>query len=114
MDRVLDEHWTVGGKIAARDSEIDSGSGWTDNNAALGVVTARFSVNEEWDVVTEGRILHNFSQDTTEYGALIGAYRHINENVLVGVGYNFGRVSDDLRDVRQTNRGLFVNLVVKF
>jgi hypothetical protein len=33
---------------------------------------------------------------------------------MVGVGYNFGKFSDDLTDLTQDDQGLFLNLVAKF
>ena len=46
---------------------------------------------------------------------MLGAvYRHFGNNVQVGVGYNFGNVSDDLTDLVQDDKGAFVNLIAKF
>ena len=47
-------------------------------------------------------------------GALVAVYRHINDNVKVGVGYSFTDFSDDLTDQSYSSRGVFVNLVSKF
>nr|WP_234827237.1 hypothetical protein [Sinorhizobium meliloti] len=52
--------------------------------------------------------------DTTDYGALAAVYRHVGENFKVGVGYNFGRFSDDLRDLTLNDEGVFLNMVGKF
>ena len=41
-------------------------------------------------------------------------YRHVNNNAKIGVGYNFGRFSDDLTDLTHDDQGLFVNFVAKF
>jgi hypothetical protein len=41
-------------------------------------------------------------------------YRHVGNNFKVGVGYNFGRFSDDLRDLKMDDRGVFLNMVGKF
>ena len=51
---------------------------------------------------------------TTESGALFGVYRHLGEHAKLGVGYEWGGVSDDLTDISYQSRGLFVNIVGKF
>ncbi|WP_323032347.1 hypothetical protein [Paracoccus sp. (in: a-proteobacteria)] len=62
----------------------------------------------------EGRVLHMPSADTTDLGALAAVYRHVGENFKIGIGYNFGRFSDDLGDLTFDDRGVFLNLVGKF
>lgn len=69
---------------------------------------------KRWDLLLEGRVLHMPEADTTEYGALAAVYRHVGNNFKVGVGYNFGRFSDDLRDLTLDDQGFFLNLVGKF
>ena len=59
----------------------------------------------------EGRALHMSGADTTEYGALAAVYRHFGDSFKAGIGYNFGRFSDDLRDVTLDDRGVFLNIV---
>jgi hypothetical protein len=52
--------------------------------------------------------------DTTETGALFGIYRHIGNNAKVGIGYEWGRVSDDLTDLDYEGQGVFLNIIGKF
>ncbi len=40
--------------------------------------------------------------------------REDNTNVYFGVGYNFGRFSDDLTDLVEDDQGAFINLVASF
>ena len=47
-------------------------------------------------------------------GWLTAGYYHINENVKLGLGYNFTDFSDDLTDMRYRSRGWFINLLGKF
>jgi len=44
---------------------------------------------------------------------LVGVYRHINQHVKVGVGYNFTDFSDDLTNLDYRSQGWFVNLLGK-
>lgn len=46
-----------------------------------------------------------------ETGVLATAYRHFGPNVMLGLGCNFGNVSDDLT---VDDQGVFLNLVTQF
>ncbi len=67
-----------------------------------------------WDLLGEMRVLHSEKFDTTDYGAFLAGYRHVGDNVKLGLGYNFGRFSDDLADLTHDEKGLFLNLIAKF
>ena len=54
------------------------------------------------------------SASTTDLGALAAIYRQFNDNFKVGVGYNFGTFSDDLRDLSHNDQGVFLNVIGKF
>ncbi len=112
----LDRQWTVGGKVGLRYSESSPSAGvaFQSNDAWLVVANARYHVTHKWDVLLEGRILKAEQAGTTEYGLLAAAYRHFGNNYKVGVGYNFGKFSDDLTDLTFDDRGLFINLIAKF
>jgi hypothetical protein len=45
---------------------------------------------------------------TTDYGALTALYRHVGDNFKVGLGYNFGSFSDDLRDLTLDDEGVIL------
>lgn len=112
----LSPQLTVGGKIGYRMSETaDRGSDdFSENTAALTALRLDWHVVHEWDLFGEGRVMYTPETGTTETGALIGVYRHLGEHAKLGVGYEWGRVSDDLTDIDYENQGLFVNLVGKF
>jgi hypothetical protein len=38
----------------------------------------------------------------------------VGENFKVGAGYNFGHFSDDLRDLKASDHGVFINAVGQF
>ena len=52
--------------------------------------------------------------DLTETGALVGLYRHLGNNVKLGLGYEWGEVSDDMANISYEGRGVFLNLIAKF
>jgi hypothetical protein len=109
----LNPQWTVGGKIGGRWSQQDFGGVFASNNATLGVLNLRYHAVHKWDFLLEARQLD--AQDVgTQFGVLAAAYRHIGNNLKVGVGYNDGAFSDDLADVTYDDKGIFLNIVGKF
>ncbi len=112
----LTPRWSVGGKLGYRLAETApaGSSAFTENDAWLVVANARLHVTHNWDALAEVRALGAEQADTTDYGLLVVGYRHLNEVVKLGVGYNFGSFSDDLADLTHDDQGLFVNLVAKF
>jgi hypothetical protein len=73
----------------------------------------RTCTSAQWDLLLEGRVMHKPEADTTDFGALAAVYRHIGDNFKVGIGYNFGRFSDDLRDLTLDDRGVFPDAIGK-
>lgn len=115
---------SVGAKYGFRYGEVrhrtDGGLGtefeniWQRSTAHLGIIRSDLHVVKNWDVLLEGRVLHMPEAGTTDYGALTAVYRHVGNNFKVGVGYNFGSFSDDLRDLTLDDEGVFLNVVGKF
>lgn len=87
---------------------------WQKSTAHLGIIRADMHWIKNWDLLLEGRIMYMPEPNTTDYGALAAIYRHLGDNFKLGVGYNFGRFSDDLRDQTYDDRGFFVNFIGKF
>lgn len=112
----IDPQWTLGAKYglrlrdeAPRDSDI-----FTSSTAHLGVLRADYHIVHNWDIMAELRAMYFPKTDTREYGAVTGIYRHIGNELRMGVGYSWGRVSDDLRTIRAPREGLFLNLTAQF
>ncbi|MBW9052285.1 TonB-dependent receptor [Rhizobium mesosinicum] len=114
---------TIGGKYGVRLGEVryrtnDGGSSfedeWQKSSAHLGIIRADLHVIKSWDILLEGRVMYMPEAETTDYGTLAAVYRHVGDNFKVGVGYNFGNFSDDLRDLSLNDRGVFLNAVGKF
>jgi hypothetical protein len=110
---------SVGGKYGLRigewnpDEEDGGDGGWQSSNAQLAVLRADFHVVKEWDLMLEGRALWESESQSADLGAVATIYRQIGENLDLGIGYNFGRFSDDLRDLTADDYGFFVNVVGK-
>ncbi len=108
---------TLGAKYGFRIGETKprDGSGtWEEASAHLGIVRADINVVKDWDALVEGRILWVPEADGYDLGALAAVYRHVGDNFKIGVGYNFGQFSDDLRDLTYDDHGVFVNVIGQF
>ena len=108
--------WTLGTKVGLRISEssADDTSPFVSNDAGLLVLNARYHLTHQWDVLLEGRYLDLVDARTTEKSLLATVYRHVGPNAMVGLGYSFGNVSDDLTDLSTDNSGVFLNIVTSF
>ncbi len=108
---------SLGGKVGYRFGELRDVSAvnpvWFDSQAWLGVVRADYHIVHKWDILGELRYLEADEAEDSRAGALLGVYRHINENMKIGVGYNFTDFSDDLTDLDYRSDGVFVNFVGK-
>jgi len=112
----LDPHWTIGGKLGYRSAEtaVDSDADFSQNDAWLAVANARYHLVHDWDALFEVRQLNLVQAETSETSFLGAVYKHINNNLKVGVGYNFGSFSDDLTDITLDDQGAFINVIAKF
>jgi outer membrane protein OmpA-like peptidoglycan-associated protein len=114
----LTPRWTIGGKYAWRQGELrasrDDSAPWFKSSADLTVLRVDWKVVRRWDWLLELRSLRAKELGDRRTGWLTAGYYHINENVKVGLGYNFTDFSDDLTDLRYRSRGWFLNVLGKF
>ena len=80
----------------------------------MGIIRADINFIKSWDAVVEARVLYSPEAQQTDFGALAAVYKHIGNNAKIGVGYNFGRFSDDLTDLTHDDQGVFLNVIGKF
>ncbi len=112
----INEIVTIGAKYGFRIGETRAraaGSAWDDSSAHLGVIRADIAVVRNWDALIEGRAMW-VNGDSVDFGFLTAVYRHMGDNFKVGVGYNFGHFSDDLRDLTADDHGIFINAIGQF
>ena len=69
---------------------------------------------QKWDLVVEGHYLSNDLSGGERLGGPAAIYRHLGNNVKVGVGYSVSDFSEDLTDQSYTSKGFFINLLGKF
>lgn len=112
----LSNSLSLSAKLGYRISEIaDRGTTtFVSNTAALGVLRADWHIVNNWDIMGEGRLLYTPETDTYETGVVAGVYRHLGDHLKLGVGYEWGAVSDDLADINYSGQGVFLNLVAKY
>ena len=108
---------TIGGKYALRIGELRDREGngdWFDARAQLAILRFDFKFIKEWDLLAEVRTLESSTASDRKTGALIGVYKHISDNFRLGAGYNFTDYSDNITDLSNKSRGVFVNGLAKF
>ncbi len=113
----LNERVSLGGKYGIRLGEVEWNRGEGDfapSTAQLAVARMDVRIVHDWDFMVEGRALWMSELEQVNYGLLAGVYRHIGDNLKVGVGYNFGRFSDDLTDLTLDDGGVFLNVIGQF
>jgi len=113
----LTEKLSIGGKYGFRSGEVAldrTSDEFIKSDAHIGIVRLDYHVVKKWDLLAEGRMLSSSLADDEKFGALVGVYRHIGDNAKVGVGYNFSKFSDDLRNFDTDSDGFFINVVGKF
>lgn len=116
----LTQRLTLGAKYGVRFGDIrqrDENGGWAGDwefsTAQLAVLRADVHIVKEWDLMVEGRSLWESTAHSANLGAVAAVYRQMGENFDLGVGYNFGRYSDDLGDLTADDQGFFINAIGK-
>lgn len=112
----LTQRWSIGGKYAYRLGQVAqdrTDPDFFDSRASLYVLRADWHFTHRWDALIEARLLDLPDAEDQRAGTLLGLYRHIGNNIKVGVGYNFTDFSDDLTNLSYDSQGVFVNFVGK-
>jgi hypothetical protein len=113
----LSEKLTIGAKYGYRGGKVSLGRNsdvFVSSDAHLAVIRADYHVNKKWDLMAEGGALWVSAADDKRFGALGAIYRHLGNNVKVGVGYSLSDFSDDLTDQTYSSHGPFLNILGKF
>ena len=113
----LTRQWTIGAKLAYRLGQLSMdrvNPQFFDSRGQLLALRADWHVVRNWDVMLEGRMRQEIDAGDVYTGMLLGGYRHIGNNLKIGVGYNFSDFSDDLTNMDFNSQGLFINVIGKF
>lgn len=116
VDYDLSPKLSIGGKYGYRRSELRdrTTSVVSQSTAHLGIVRLDWHVVHKWDALLEGRVMQTVEAEATETGALAALYRHVGNNAKIGLGYEWGEVSDDMANITYQGRGVFLNMIAKF
>jgi flagellar motor protein MotB len=113
----LTKQWAIGGKYAYRLGEVSEDrvtQKFFDSRAELIVLRLDWQFVHQWDAMVEGRVLELPDAKDKMTGVLVGIYRHLGNYVKMGIGYNFGKFSDDLTQLDYRHQGLFINVIGQF
>ncbi len=112
----INERLSVGGKYGFRIGQISANRShnFVDSSAHLAIARLDYHVVDKWDLILEARALWLEEVEQVNVGYLAGAYYHLNDQIKIGLGYNFSRFSDDLTDLTLDDEGVFINLIGKF
>jgi hypothetical protein len=113
----ISEHLTLGAKYGFRFGDVSTSrlaNDFVRSTAHLGIIRADINFIKNWDAVLEARVLYAPEAQQTDFGALAAVYKHVGNNAKIGVGYNFGKFSDDLTDLTRDDQGVFLNVIGKF
>ncbi|WP_068084622.1 hypothetical protein [Polycladidibacter stylochi] len=114
-DYDLNSHFTLGGKYGYRQSLVAQRGtqDYKSNTAHLGIARLNWHVVNNWDVMSDGRLMYSEEDETLSFGAVLGVYRHITKNLKIGIGYEWGHVSEDMTELDYRSQGIFANMIVK-
>lgn len=107
---------SIGGKYALRIGEVAIdrlNPVFFASNASLMILRSDWHLIKYWDVLAEFRHLAVEAAEDARSGLLVGVYRHLGDNIKLGIGYNFTDFSDDLTDLDYDSQGLFINVIGK-
>ncbi|MEG0300347.1 hypothetical protein [Cetobacterium sp.] len=113
----LTQRLDIGGKYAFRTEEQRAGRGegdWYNSKLDLYALRLNYEVLKSWYAFGEYHMLRDIEEDSYEHGAITGIYKEVQENLKVGVGYNFTEFDDDLSDLDYNAKGWFINIIGKF
>jgi hypothetical protein len=110
------QEWTIGSKLGYKHQGIRehrSYGDWLSSDIKLAALRVNYHLIKSWDAMAEYHWL-NQENDGTNHGVLLGVYKHIGDNLKLGVGYNFSSFSDDLTKSNDYDaKGWFVNVIGK-
>ncbi|MEK7309574.1 MAG: PQQ-binding-like beta-propeller repeat protein [Planctomycetota bacterium] len=112
----LSEYLQLVEKYALKDmKETVAGYDETDNQVSLWITRINYNVIKQWYAAVEYRILRQTLGEDKKSGFLIEAMHKVNQNIQLGVGYNFTDFSDDLRRNNDySSTGFFIRINTMF
>lgn len=107
----------VGAKYAFKISEMKAAadeSDWYSTKTSLYGVSAEYKFYKNISLETEYHWLVSKENNEVKSGAIVGLNTMVNDNLKVGVGYNFTKFSDNLKYENYNAQGFFINITGVF
>jgi hypothetical protein len=111
----LSARWQLAEKVAYKRSGIQMGPvlhDWQYNDLLLVINRINYHFPFRWEGCLEYRILRDIQAADQKNGFLTAMYYLFENNVKLGIGYNFTDFNDDLIHFNENSRGWFVNMVM--
>jgi hypothetical protein len=110
----LSEDWQIVERLAYRIMEEKViGFDFSTTHTWLLVNRLNYRIGKDWKIGGEYRVLTQREAKDQKRGALIEAVRNVNDNLELGVGYNFTDFVDDLTNLDYTVAGPFIRMTGK-
>ncbi|MBF0330567.1 MAG: hypothetical protein HQL17_01415 [Candidatus Omnitrophica bacterium] len=110
----LNEKWELVEKLAMRimDEKV-AGFEFAKTHTWLLINRANYTINRDWKIGAEYRMLTVKEAKDSKTGFLVEAVHGMNDNIELGVGYNFTNFVDDLTNLDYTVQGPFIRMTGK-
>jgi len=110
----LNEKWELVEKLALRVMEEKvAGFEFVKTHTWLMVNRLNYTIDQDWKIGAEYRVLTVKEAKDQKRGVLLEAIHNINDNVELGIGYNFTNFVDDLTSLDYTVAGPFIRMTGK-
>ncbi|NLE65633.1 MAG: DUF11 domain-containing protein, partial [Elusimicrobia bacterium] len=110
----LNEKWQIVERLAYRImQEKVVGFDFAKTHTWLLINRANYRLSDDWKVGAEYRILTQEEAKDKKTGVLVEAVRSINDNIELGIGYNFTDFADDLTNLDYTAQGPYIRMTGK-
>lgn len=92
-----------------------SGSDYeTKTNIYLVGLRSTYRIMKDWDIFGEYHWKVDRESDDISQGAILSVQKYLNENFRLGIGYNFSKFDDDLKEDDYDSHGWFINIIGVF
>jgi tetratricopeptide (TPR) repeat protein len=110
----LNDDWQVVERLAYRIMEEKViGFDFNTTHTWLLVNRLNYRIGKDWKIGGEYRVLTQREAKDQKRGAMVEAVRSVNDNLEMGVGYNFTDFADDLTNLDYTVAGPFIRMTGK-
>ncbi len=110
----INDQWQMVERIALRIMEEKvEGFDFAKTHTWLMINRLNYRVNQDWKIGGEYRLLTQQEAKDQKRGFLLEAVRSVNDNVEMGIGYNFTNFIDDLTNLDYTVQGPYIRMTGK-